>query len=58
MYNEHSQVVVFTLWWMTNSGWMLSRLGALPDFNVLMVALSYSTVNSDDTLASAVAALK
>ena len=40
---------------MTNPGWMLSRRGALPDFNVLM-AVSRSTVKSDDRLASAVAA--
>ena len=42
----------------TNSGWMLSRPGALPDFNVLMAASSSSTVKSDDRLASAVAALE
>ena len=41
---------------MMNSGWMLSRPGALPDFNFLMAASSSSTVMSDDTLASAVAA--
>ena len=43
---------------MTNSGWLLSRSGALPDFNFLMAASSYSTVKSDDRLASAVAALE
>ena len=37
---------------------MLSRPGALPDFNFLMAASSYSTVKSDDRLASAVAALE
>ena len=31
---------------------------SLPDFNFLMVASSYSTVESDDRLASAVAALE
>ena len=41
---------------MTNSGWMLSRPGALPDFNFLMAASSSSIVKSDDRLASAVAA--
>ena len=41
-----------------NSGWMLSRPGALPDFNVLMAASTSSTVTSDDRLASAVAALE
>ena len=56
--NEHSQAVVFALWWMTNSGWMLSRPGALPDFNFFMAASSSSTVKSDDRLASAVAALE
>ena len=56
--NEHSQAVVFALWWMTNSGWMLSRPGALPDFNFLMAASSSSTVKSDDRLVSAVAALE
>ena len=34
--NEHSQAVVFALWWMTNFGWMLSRPGAFPDFNFVM----------------------
>ena len=43
---------------MTNSGWMLSRPGALPDLNFLMAASSSSTVKSDDRLASAVAALE
>ena len=56
--NEHSQAVVFALWRMTNSGWMLSRPGALPDFNFLMAASSSSTVMSDDRLASAVADLE
>ena len=37
---------------------MLSRPGALPDFNFLMAASSSSTVKSDDRLASAVAALE
>ena len=37
---------------------MLSRPGALPDFTFLMAASSYSTVKSDDRLASAVAAPK
>ena len=37
---------------------MLSRPGTLPDFNFLMAASSYSTVKSDDRLASAVAALE
>ena len=37
---------------------MLSRPGALPDFNFLMAASSSSTVQSDDMLASAVAALE
>ena len=37
---------------------MLSRPGALPDFNFLLAASSYSTVKSDDRLASAVAALE
>ena len=37
---------------------MLSRPGALPDFNFLMAASSYSTVKSNDRLASAVAALE
>ena len=50
--NEHSQAVVFALWRMTNAGWMLSRPGALPDFNFLMAASSYSTVKSDDRWAS------
>ena len=35
---------------------MLSRPGALPDFNFLIAASSSSTVKSDDRLASAVAA--
>ena len=43
---------------MTNSRWMLSRPGALPYFNFLMAASSYSTVKSHDWLASAVAALE
>ena len=43
---------------MKNSGWMLSRPGALPDFNVLMAVSSYSTVKSDDRLASALAAVE
>ena len=34
---------------------MLSRPGALPDFNLLMAASSSSTVKSDDMLESAVA---
>ena len=37
---------------------MLSRPGALPDFNFLIAASSSSTVKSDDMLASAVAALE
>ena len=37
---------------------MLSRPGALPDFNFVMAASSSSTVKSDDRLASAVAALE
>ena len=37
---------------------MLSRPGALPDFNCLMAASSSSTVKSDDRLAPAVAALE
>ena len=37
---------------------VVSRPGALPDFNFLMAASSYSTVESDDRLASAVAALE
>ena len=37
---------------------MLSRPGALPDFNLLLAASSASTVKSDDRLASAVAALE
>ena len=37
---------------------MLSRPGALPDFNFLMAASSSSTVKSDDRLASAVSALE
>ena len=37
---------------------MLSRPGALPDFNLVMAASSSSTVKSDDKLASAVAALE
>ena len=37
---------------------MLSRPGALPDFNILMAVSSSSTVKSDDRLASAVAALE
>ena len=56
--NEYIQAVVFALWWMTNSGWMLSRPGALPGFNFLMAASSYSAVKSDDRLASAVASLE
>ena len=36
---------------------MLSRPGALPDFNFLMAASSSSTLKSEDRLASAVAAL-
>ena len=56
--NEHSQAVVFALWLMTNSGWMLSRPGALPDFNFFMAASSSSTVKSGDRLTSAVAALE
>ena len=43
---------------MANPGWMLSRPGGLPDFKFLMAASSYSTVKSDDRLASAVAALE
>ena len=56
--NEHSQAVVVALWRMTNSGWMLSRPGALPDFNFLVAASRSSTVESDDRLALAVAALE
>ena len=37
---------------------MLSRPGALPDFNYLMATSSSSTVKSDDRLALAVAALE
>ena len=37
---------------------MLWRPVALPDFNFVMAASSYSTVKSDDMLASAVAALQ
>ena len=37
---------------------MLSRPGALTDFNFLMAASSSSTVKSDDRLAPAVAALE
>ena len=37
---------------------MLSRPGALPDFNFLMAASSSSTVKSDDSMALAVAALE
>ena len=37
---------------------MLSRPGAVPDFNFLKAASSSSTVKSDDRLASAVAALE
>ena len=37
---------------------MLSRPGALPDFNFLMAASSSSTVKSDDRLTPAVAALE
>ena len=37
---------------------MLSRPGALPDFNFVMAASSSSTVKSDDKLVSAVAALE
>ena len=57
--NEHSQAVVFALWWMTNSGWMLSRPGALPAFNFLMAASSSICIfKSDGRLASVVAALE
>ena len=56
--NEHSQAFVFATWRITNSGWILSRPDALPDFNFLMAASSSSTVKSDDRLASAVAALE
>ena len=41
-----------------NSALMLSRPGALPDFNFVMAASSSSTVKSDDRLASGVAALE
>ena len=37
---------------------MLSRPGALPDFNLLMAASSSSIAKLDDRLASAVAALE
>ena len=41
-----------------NYGWVLSCPGVLPDFNCFTAASSYSTIKSDDMLASAVAALE
>ncbi|KAI4820630.1 hypothetical protein KUCAC02_028602 [Chaenocephalus aceratus] len=41
---------------MTNSGWMLSRPGDLPDLSLLMASLSSSAVNSPERLESTLAA--
>ena len=54
MKNEHSQAIFCAL--VNDELWV--DVIALPDFNFLMAASSYSTVKSDDRLASAVAALE
>ncbi|KAI9529551.1 hypothetical protein NQZ68_011261 [Dissostichus eleginoides] len=56
--NAQSQPDVVVLWWVTNSGWMLSRPGDLPGLNLLMASLSSSAVKSPERLESTLSAPK
>ncbi|CAL8406523.1 unnamed protein product [Arctogadus glacialis] len=54
----HSQADVISLWWITNSGWMLSEPGALPCLSLAIASLSSAGVKSPDRLALTLAALE
>ncbi|KAI9523059.1 hypothetical protein NQZ68_031919 [Dissostichus eleginoides] len=56
--NAQSQPDVVVLWWVTNSGWMLSRPGDLPGLSLLMASLSSSAVKSPERLESTLSAPK
>ena len=56
--NAHSQADIISLWWITNSGCMLSGPGALPCLSLAIASLSSSGVKSPDRLALTLAALE